>query len=199
MQPYALLYLHGLGSSGQSDTGRFLAQHFGSDGIVACPDYRPQFFAESVRRIDELLTELRRHAATIAVLGSSMGGWQALHALARHADITLLALNPVIDPAALRAAPRTDDVDQRSGAPLPWPEIVPENFPPAPCADLDPNRLRLLIGAQDDVVPPDRALAQCARFGWSHRVFADWGHRAELGAAMREEVTALLQRARSPQ
>jgi len=198
VQHRVLLYLHGLGSSGRSDTGMFLREHYAQSTILACPDYRPQFFHESVAMVDKLLHSLRAPDRAIAVLGSSMGGWHALHALARHPDITVLALNPVLDPSTLRGESRPDDVDQRSGNPLPWPEIVAANFPPAPVASLNGSRLRLLIGAQDDVVPPGPTLDACHAHSWSHRVFPGWGHRAELGTDMRREIDALLERASMP-
>ncbi len=197
MQQRVLLYLHGLGSSGRSDTGMFLRQHYAENIILSCPDYRPQFFHESVDFIDAHLDELRAPGRAIAVLGSSMGGWHALHALSRHADITVLALNPVLNPGALRRDSPPDDVDQTSGTPLPWPDLSEGNFPAAPATMLDRSRLRLLIGEQDDVVPPQPTLEACASHHWSHRTFAEWGHRAELGTAMREEVDALIQRAAS--
>lgn len=198
MQHRVLVYLHGLGSSGRSDTGMFLREHYAQSTILACPDYRPQFFHESVAMVDDLLESLRAPGRSLAVLGSSMGGWHALHALGRHTDIHVLALNPVLDPSTLRRDTPPDDVDQRSGSPLPWPDIIAENFPPAPVDTLDSSRLRLLIGAQDDVVPPGPTLNVCASHHWSHRVFADWGHRAALGPEMRAEMDALLERANAP-
>lgn len=197
MQKTALLYLHGLGSSGQSDTGQFLQRHFATDTILACPSYRPQFFHESVERIDHWLEELRQQTSCIAVLASSMGGWHGLHALARHPDIHLLALNPVLAPASLRSTPRADDVDQRTGQTLEWPEIIADNFPPAPADALDSDRLRLLIGAQDDVVPPQPTLDTASRLNWSIREFADWGHRAELDETFLAELNILVRRAQN--
>lgn len=172
----------------------FLREHYAQSTILACPDYRPQFFHESIAFIDAQLDSLRAPGRTIAVLGSSMGGWHALHALARHSDITVLALNPVLDPASLRQESSPDDVDHSTGDPLPWPEIVAENFPAAPIEKLDSSRLRLLVGALDDVVPPQPTLAACAEKHWSHRVFPTWGHRANLGTDMRDEIDALLAR-----
>lgn len=198
MQQRVLLYLHGLGSSGRSDTGMFLREHFADSCVLSCPDYRPQFFHESVEFIDSLLESLRAPERRIAILGSSMGGWHALHALARHRDITVLALNPALDPASIRRSSSPDDVDHQSGEALDWPEIVAENFPPVPVANVAAERVRVLVGGKDDVVPPEPTLRACKEHHWSHRVFSAWGHRAELGPAMQQEIDALLIRAGKP-
>nr|MBV6630500.1 prolyl oligopeptidase family serine peptidase [Oceanococcus sp. HetDA_MAG_MS8] len=197
MTTVALLYLHGLGSSGNSDTGQFLEQHFGQTHRVLRPDYRPQFFVESVQAIDRWIQQLGEDAERVAILGSSMGGWQALHALARHPQLQVLALNPVLAPAALATSAPPDQVDHRSGDPLPWPQpIRVEDFPPAPLATLPAQQLRVLIGRHDDVVPPQPTIDACATFDISHRVLP-WGHRAEFGSVLRDEVAELLGRSQA--
>lgn len=195
MTNVALLYLHGLGSSGQSDTGQFLEQHFGQHHRVMRPDYRPQFFAESVQAIDGWIEQLRQDGDRVAILGSSMGGWQALHALHRHPQLQVLALNPVLAPAAMANAAPADQIDHRSGEPLPWPDpIRPQDYPTAPLPALQAQQLRVLIGRDDDVVPPQPTIAACEQYHIAHRVLP-WGHRAEFGEVLRTEVQELLQRA----
>lgn len=193
MASISLLYLHGLGSSGHSDTGQYLRRHYAGRCALQCPSYRPQFFHESVTRIDAWLRAALA-AGPVAVLGSSMGGWHALHALARHPRLHVLALNPVLDPSVLGQGQPRDDVDQRSGEALPWPELIAANFPSAPIDTLPVERLRVMIGAADDVVPPAPTLEHCQARGISHRVY-DWGHRAELGADFAAEIDGLLERA----
>lgn len=194
MSAKALLYLHGLGSSGDSDTGRFLHSRFSQQWTIYRPSYRPQFLHESAQMIDALLEEIRSKHAVIGLLGSSMGGWQALHALHRHPDLVVTALNPVIDPNVLRRAADQEDVDHSSGEPLPWPELVAENFPAVPTQALPAAHLRLLLGEADDVVPATPSLEICRQQGWSHRVF-EWGHRAELDDRFAQEMEQLMQRA----
>lgn len=196
MQNGVLLYLHGLGSSGRSDTGMFLREHYASLRALACPDYRPQFFHESVRMIDTQIEQLRQHGKPIAVLGSSMGGWHALHAQCRNPDITVLALNPVVDPAVLTHPSEREYTDE-SAPRVDWPETTAQNFPAVPVTQVDASRVRLLIGLKDDVVPPEPTIALCKQQHWSHRLLP-WGHRAEFGRIFAQEINELLERARSP-
>lgn len=189
-----LLYLHGLGSSGRSDTGMFLGQHYAQLRELACPDYRPQFFHESVALIDSRIAQLRAHGEPIAVLGSSMGGWHALHAQSRNPDITVLALNPVVNPAVLTHPDDRDDTDAESQR-LEWPDIHPQNFPAVPAEQINAQRVRLLIGLHDEVVPPGHSRTLCEAQNWSHRLLP-WGHRAEFGDIFADEIDALLKRAR---
>lgn len=195
MTTVALLYLHGLGSSGNSDTGQFLEQHFGARHTLLRPDYRPQFFTESVTAIDRWILHLRQTNDRVAILGSSMGGWQALHALHRHPELEVLALNPVLDPAALARAAPPDQVDHRTGETLPWPEpIRAADFPAAPLSQLNSKQLRILIGQHDEVVPPQPTIDACRQHHIAHRILP-WGHRAEFGAVLTTEIKELLQRA----
>jgi pimeloyl-ACP methyl ester carboxylesterase len=105
----ALIYLHGLGSSPDSPKARLFARHFAS---VGWPLAVPQLSVPSLQRLSveaalATASEALRNATQggrVILIGSSFGGYLALHALNRLAPATadniagLALLAPVLYP-----------------------------------------------------------------------------------------------------
>lgn len=67
-----ILYLHGLGSNGQSSTAANLASK--PSVSVTAPTYQPEHFLKSA---EELSDAVRRETPDV-IVGTSMGGYYAL-------------------------------------------------------------------------------------------------------------------------
>ena len=84
-----VIYMHGFASSPQSTKAAFLAERLRRHGIeLQCPDFnQPDFEHLTVTRmlgqVDEALAALP--PGPVALIGSSLGGFVAYHAAARHA------------------------------------------------------------------------------------------------------------------
>ena len=63
-----LLYLHGLGSNGQSSTAAALAED--NRMTVTAPSYSPQHFAQSMEQLSAVVDEVDPDM----IVGTSMGG-----------------------------------------------------------------------------------------------------------------------------
>jgi pimeloyl-ACP methyl ester carboxylesterase len=83
-----VFYLHGFASSAQSTKAAAVTRRLAAHGIaLRCPDLNaPEFSTLTVTRmleqIDAELDGLKR--GSVALIGSSLGGFVALHAAARH-------------------------------------------------------------------------------------------------------------------
>ena len=108
-----VIYLHGFASSPQSSKavrfGRELAQHGVS---YDCPDLNlPTFEDLTVTRMLEQTADAigRAPRGPVALIGSSLGAFVALHAAARHREVDrLLLLAPALD---LSEGPQGADVE----------------------------------------------------------------------------------------
>jgi uncharacterized protein len=101
-----VVYLHGFASSPQSSKATFFAERFARRGVMfACPDLnRPSFSALTVSR---MLQQLERQIAVqppadVVLIGSSLGGFVAVEAAARHMSAAhpitrLILLAPAIE------------------------------------------------------------------------------------------------------
>lgn len=93
-----LLYLHGFRSSPQSakalQTRRWFAQHY-PDVHLECPQL-PVSPKEAAQAIEQIVQHWPRQ--TMAVMGSSLGGYYAAWVAARHGCPAVL-LNPAVHPA----------------------------------------------------------------------------------------------------
>jgi predicted esterase YcpF (UPF0227 family) len=177
----SLIYLHGLGSNGQSSTASALRE-LGMQ--VSSPDYAPQHYAQSMEHLRELLTEVQPQL----VVGTSMGGYYALK-LAEEARCPALAINACFEPGRLlRNFLDAPAMDYTTGEPIPFTQAMLDAF-----ASLDPGRIRarIVIGRNDDVIPPDYQRRYCERVGWPWHE-TDWGHRVDDPAALAAIITTYL-------
>jgi pimeloyl-ACP methyl ester carboxylesterase len=101
-----VLYLHGFASSAQSKKASFFADRFAALGIpLQCPDFNePDFEHLTVSRMRRQVEEriARLPSAPVALIGSSLGGFVALHTAACWKDGAppidrLVLLAPALD------------------------------------------------------------------------------------------------------
>ncbi|HEY3380240.1 MAG TPA: YqiA/YcfP family alpha/beta fold hydrolase [Vicinamibacterales bacterium] len=118
-----LLYLHGFASSPDSGKARYLADRLGPFGCrLHVPDLNePDFSTLTVTRmlddVDRTIAAIP--AGPVMLIGSSLGGFVALHAAARRAAVTgahpiagLILLAPAVDFASSRESHLTPaDID----------------------------------------------------------------------------------------
>lgn len=94
-----LLYLHGFRSSPRSAKAmrmaRWVAEHRPGDLVFASPQLPPSP-REAMARVAELIRDWPRE--TMAVMGSSLGGFYATH-VAQGSGARTVLLNPAVDPA----------------------------------------------------------------------------------------------------
>ena len=90
MSARALVYLHGFASSPRSSKARFFAERAGLAQLAyCCPDLNePDFTALTVSRmIEQVRAQIARlPPGPVALVGSSLGAFVALHAAARQAE-----------------------------------------------------------------------------------------------------------------
>lgn len=87
-----ILYIHGLGSSSESSTGRFLGEQ--SNEFVTF--YHPSFSASPKKALSEINEFIKSHDIQI-VIGSSMGGFYALQCNCLFGVVVNPALTPIQD------------------------------------------------------------------------------------------------------
>jgi hypothetical protein len=101
-----VLYLHGFGSSAQSSKARMFAERLAPYGIqIELPDFNePSFETLTITRmIDQTAAAIHRGPGPVAVIGSSLGAFVAVHVAARHAAVDrLVLLAPALDFAQTR-------------------------------------------------------------------------------------------------
>ena len=180
-----VLYLHGLGSSGQSSTVKALARQ-GFD--VIAPDYRPQFYKESMMRLITLVET----ASPSAVVGTSLGGYYALK-LYERCSLPTIAINPCFDPSLLLEKyleqPAKDYV---TGLPIRFDEKMLRDFRLiAEGKGLHPENLKVMIGRKNEVIEPVLQMAFCKYQGWSW-IELDWGHRVEDVELLEKNILSLV-------
>ena len=97
-----VLYLHGFASSAQSSKAAFFRSQLSAHGVdVQTPDFNaPDFSTLTVSRmLDQVHDAIAKSPAPVALIGSSLGGFVAVHAAVRDAGrverIVLLA--PALD------------------------------------------------------------------------------------------------------
>jgi pimeloyl-ACP methyl ester carboxylesterase len=125
----AVVYLHGLGSSPGSPKATLLARHFAAKGTrtiipaLALPTLQHLSVEAALNRVEETIEEAARDAVVV-VVGSSFGGFLALHALGRLSEpagrslVGLALLAPVIYPFHSEepvVSPATEEMWRRSG------------------------------------------------------------------------------------
>lgn len=164
-----ILYLHGLGSSGQSSTvQKLLAQ--GLD--VIAPSYRPEYYHESLSALSLVLQENQ----VSLIVGTSMGGYYALK-LAEITQLPVLVVNPCFEPATILAHYcQTPAMNYVTHEPIPFDQAMLTAFEEINALNLQSPRI--IIGRKDDVIPASYQQAFCRQRGWAF-IETDWGHRVE--------------------
>lgn len=167
-----IIYLHGLGSNGQSSTSRGLTE---LGFTVISPDYRPQFFSESIKQLSELVEN--NHPSLIA--GTSMGGYYALKLFERF-TLPTIAINPCFDPATLLKKYLEQPAhDYVTDTPIPFNHAMLDAFKPISSTNgPQPDALEIVIGMNDDVIPAALQQQFCKQQGWNWSE-VDWGHRVD--------------------
>lgn len=101
-----VLYLHGFASSAQSTKGRLLAEQLAPYRIrLECPDFnQPAFQSLTITRMLAQTGEvIAAGVPPVALVGSSLGAFVAVHAAARHPAVTrMILLAPALDFATSR-------------------------------------------------------------------------------------------------
>ncbi|MBN3563830.1 YqiA/YcfP family alpha/beta fold hydrolase [Aliamphritea spongicola] len=178
---HKVIYLHGLGSSGQASTALAL-RDAGLD--ITAPDYAPQDYTASISLLTELITE--QQPALLA--GTSMGGYYALK-LAELTGIPCLAVNACFEPAlSLSKYLQQPAEDYASGGLIHFTPPMLHAFPPLSAA-VQPASI--IIGRRDESIPADYQQAFCEQMGW-HYQFQDWGHRVEDGHWLASEIRRVM-------
>lgn len=176
-----LIYLHGLGSNGQSSTASALRE---SGMSVSSPDYAPQHYVQSMEQLRSLVLE----DAPELLVGTSMGGYYALR-LAEELGRPAVAINACFEPGRLlRNFLDAPAMDYTTGEPIPFTQEMLDAF-----ASLNPGRIRaqIVIGRNDDVIPPDYQRRYCERVGWPWHE-TDWGHRVDDPEELATIITTYL-------
>lgn len=167
-----VIYLHGLGSNGQSSTARGLSE---SGFDVISPDYRPQFFNKSM----DMLSELVLSAEPCVIAGTSMGAYYALKLFECFA-LPTVAVNPCFDPSTLLKKYLDEPAhDYVTDTPIFFDQDMLNEFTPVgSTGGQHPKELKVLVGIHDDVIPPALQQQFCREQGWSWSE-VDWGHRVD--------------------
>jgi uncharacterized protein len=113
-----VFYLHGFGSSPESGKAAFLRERLSAHGVeLHAPDFnQPEFTSlTATRMLGQLDAAIGRlPAGPVALIGSSLGGFVAIHAAARrataadHPVVRLILLAPAVDFASGRDGWLTD-------------------------------------------------------------------------------------------
>lgn len=99
----SVLYLHGFASSAGSTKAKFFRERLAADGVTLhCPDFNEPSFATLTitRMLDQVDASIASLApGPLAVIGSSLGAFVAVHAAARNPEriARLVLLAPALD------------------------------------------------------------------------------------------------------
>lgn len=119
------LYVHGFASSAASTKAKFFSERLAQCGVTLhCPDFNePAFETLTITRmLDQVDAAITSLAPPLAIIGSSLGAFVAVHAAARNRDrvTRLVLLAPALDfsrtrlqlePDAVRRWEATDRLD----------------------------------------------------------------------------------------
>ncbi len=176
-----VIYLHGLGSSGQASTAISL-QKAGLN--IIAPDYAPQDYQGSISELTQIIAE--QQPALLA--GTSMGGYYALK-LAELTGLPCLAVNACFEPAlSLSKYLQQPAEDYAHGGFIHFEPSMLHAFTPL-CASVQPAGI--IIGRRDESIPADYQQAFCEQMGWTFQL-RDWGHRVEDSPWLAEKIRRIL-------
>lgn len=163
------MYLHGLGSDGESSTAKALKQA-GID--ITAPTYAPQSFRESLEKLPEIV----RNSGIDQLIGTSMGGYYALK-LSEMTGVPAMVINACYEPHRhLQKYLGQSAMNYATGEPIPFDREMIDTFEPLKTGQI-PSPV-ILVGERDDVLLPDDQKAFCTAQGWDW-ISVDWGHRVE--------------------
>lgn len=89
-----IIYIHGFGSSGHGGKATLFREYFEEEVIAPSLSYVPNLAIDTLEQLIELLLEKDE---TIGLVGSSLGGYYAIH-LASKYDLKAVLINPAIYP-----------------------------------------------------------------------------------------------------
>lgn len=182
-----VLYLHGLGSSGNSSTVSNLRQALklqsNEDVEVIAPTYNPES-ASAWRNFVELADSVD------VVVGTSLGGYHALQLAAHDVIASYVVINPCYDPREMlrkyvgqelpnycEADAMTDrftDYERR--------QFQAVNMPAAPH-----QPITWIVGVNDDLIDPEGQYQFADQIGCDV-IDTDWGHRVEDASMLADVI-----------
>jgi predicted esterase YcpF (UPF0227 family) len=164
-----ILYLHGLGSSGQSNTAQQLLTH-GLD--IIAPTYRAEHYQESITSLSSML----KNNKIDVIVGTSMGGYYALK-LAEITQLPVVAINPCFEPLRFfEHYCQYPVMNYVTNEPI---EISSEQANAFELIDtLRIHNPQIIVGRNDTVIPAHYQQTFCLQQGWTF-IETDWGHRIE--------------------
>lgn len=167
-----IIYLHGLGSGGQSSTAQGLSA-LGFD--VVSPSYRPEHYKESMAMLHGLMLETEPSV----IVGTSMGGYYALK-LREQLSLPTVSINPCYAPEQLLVKYLDEPAfDFVANKPIEFTQAMLDEFEPIDRNDnTHPNGLTVLVGAKDDVIPAEAQQHFLSERQWQWQT-VDWGHRVD--------------------
>ncbi|MAZ56775.1 hypothetical protein CL653_03215 [bacterium] len=183
-----ILYLHGLGSSGESSTVQNLRtslNHVFLDGELVAPTYSPQD-AGAWRRFYATADEYD------VIVGTSMGGYHALRLAEAGVAAPVLVVNAAFDPASMLSKYLNQPLPDYTGSSVPTvmskemvnqfkkPNLIKHNHVP----------IVWVIGSRDDVIDPQEQLAFAQSIG-CEVVETNWGHRVEDSKFLVKQIRKL--------
>ncbi|GKT11234.1 MAG: hypothetical protein ISEC1_P0197 [Thiomicrorhabdus sp.] len=179
-KPLNILYLHGLGSSGNATTALGLKE-IGFN--VTAPTYRPEHFSESMQRLNQLLTT----QSFDCIVGTSLGAYYILQ-IASQFNGPAIAINSCFEPKAVFNKYLTEPpINYQDNRIIEINPLMLEAFKTVTMLE----GVKIVIGENDDVIPADYQKAFCKQLNktWTS---TNWGHRVEevnvLGALIRASV-----------
>ena len=175
-----ILYLHGLGSSGQSKTAQQLKE-LGYN--VTAPDYQPEFMEKSCDMILKVVCDIQPDL----IIGSSMGGYYALK-LCETNQVPVIAINPCFSPKTFLNKYLTEPaVNWQTGELIEITEEMLQSFEiPKPL-----SHPIVLTGLRDDLIDPNRQIDYCRENNLQNISF-DWGHRVEDVGQLQDIIESIL-------
>lgn len=150
-----LIYIHGFGGSGEGSKATLLRPHFRSDSFIA-PSL-PTNPVLAIATLSELIESFRR-IETVMLIGSSLGGFYALH-LASKYNLKAVLINPAVRPyeTLSRALGITGGENYYDGSRYEWNESHLEILKSMTPTTVDLDNLLLLLQKGDEVLDYSQA------------------------------------------
>jgi predicted esterase YcpF (UPF0227 family) len=89
-----IIYIHGFGSSGHGGKATLFKEYFKENILLPSLSYVPQL---AIHTLEQLIEMLQKNNEKVHLVGSSLGGFYALH-LANKYDLKAVLINPAIYP-----------------------------------------------------------------------------------------------------